>query len=53
MEGALPALRPYLCRWVILMLSGLMGLWDARTFPRGVLVPEHAGLSLSKPGNSC
>lgn len=50
--GAAPSPKAYLCRWVILRLSGLTGLWDARTLPRGVLLPEHAGLGLSKPGNS-
>lgn len=34
------------------MLSGLIGLCDTRTLLRGVLLPEQAGLNLSKPGNS-
>lgn len=43
----------YLCRCTSLMLSGLMGPWDTSTLLRGVLEPEQAGLSLSRPGNSC
>lgn len=35
------------------MLSGLIGPCETRTLLRGVLEPEQAGLSLSKPGNSC